>query len=128
MIYIAINAIAIFAATTAGLIFGYFYAALMRMRGVSPAVFLTVALAEFWLAAILAGALILAPAKQDLWTMALGSAFVIWIGFVVPVIMTSYRFRRIPVRAALMDSVHWLGVMIIQAAILRLIGLTPPPA
>lgn len=128
MIYIVLNAIPIAAATAGGLFFGYFYAALMRMRGISPAVFLTVALAEFWLAAILAGALILAPPKQGLWTMSLGSAFVIWIGFVVPVIMTSYRFRRLAVRAALMDSMHWLGVMLIQATILRLIGLTPPPA
>ncbi len=128
MIYIALNAIPILAATAAGLLFGYFYAALLRMRGVSPTIFLTVVIAEFWLAAILAGALILAPAKQGVWTMTLGSAFVIWIGFVVPVIMTSYRFRRLSVRAALMDCMHWLGVMIIQATILRLIGLTPPPA
>lgn len=128
MIYIAMNAIPILAATAGGLLFGYFYAALMRMRGVSPAAFLTVAVAEFWLAAILAGALILAPAKQGIWTMTLGSAFVIWIGFVVPVVVTSYRFRRLTVRAALMDSAHWLGVMLIQATILRLIGLTPPPA
>ncbi len=128
MIYIVLNALPIAAATAGGLLFGYIYAALMRMRGVSPAIFVTVALAEFWLAAILAGALILAPPKQGLWTMALGSAFVIWIGFVVPVIVTSYRFRRLAVRAALMDSMHWLGVMLIQATILRLIGLTPPPA
>lgn len=128
MIYIAINAIPIVAATGAGLLFGYFYSASMRMRGVSPAIFVTVAIAEFWLAAILTGALILAPTKQGVWTMTLGSAFVIWIGFVVPVITTSYRLRRLPVSAALMDSAHWLGVMLIQATILRLIGLTPPPA
>ncbi len=128
MIYIAMNALSIVAATAAGLLFGYVYAAFMRMRGVSPTIFLIVALAEFWLAAILAGALILAPAKQGMWTMTLGSAVVIWIGFVVPVIVTSYRFRRLSVRAALMDSAHWLGVMVIQATVLRLIGLTPPPA
>ena len=128
MIYIVLNALPILAATAGGLLFGYFYAALMRMHGVSPAIFFTVALAEFWLAAILAGALILAPAKEGVWTMTLGSAFVIWIGFVAPVMMTSYRFRRLRVRTALLDSAHWLGVMLIQAIVLRLIGLTPPPA
>jgi hypothetical protein len=127
MIYIILNAIPILAATLAGLLFGVAYSAFARRGSFSPAVAITAFIAEFWLAAILAGALILAPPKGGVWTMTLGSAFVIWIGFVVPVIMTSYRFRSLPNRAALADSAHWLCVMLIQASMLRLIGLVPPP-
>lgn len=127
MIYILLNVVPILAATLAGLIFGIAYSAFARRGRFSPAVAITAFIAEFWLAAILAGALILAPPKGSIWTMTLGSAFVIWIGFVVPVIMTSYRFRTLPNRAALADSLHWLGVMLIQATVLRLIGLMPPP-
>ena len=127
MIYILLNIVPILAATLAGLLFGAAYSAFARRGRFSPAVAITAFIAEFWLAAILAGALILAPSKGSVWTMTLGSAFVIWIGFVVPVIMTSYRFRSVANRAALEDSVHWLGVMLIQATVLRLIGLVPPP-
>jgi hypothetical protein len=45
-----------------------------------------VSLAEFWLASILAGALILAPSQAGVWVRALGSAVVILIGFVVAVL------------------------------------------
>jgi hypothetical protein len=80
-----------------------------------------------WLCAILAGALILAPPKGSVWTMTLGSAFVIWLGFVVPALLASYRFRAIPLRTALLDCGQWLGMMLVQAVVLRLIGLVPPP-
>jgi hypothetical protein len=127
MIYIVLNVVPILMATVASLIFGAVYAAFARHSRFSPTVAITAFVAEFWLAAVLAGALILAPAKGSVWTMTLGSAFVIWIGFVVPVIMTSYRFRTLSIRSAMMDSFHWLGVMLIQATMLRLIGLVPPP-
>jgi len=61
------------------------------------------------------------------WTMTLGSAFVIWLGFVVPSIAVSFRFRALPGRAVLIDCGYLLGVMLVQAVVLRLIGLMPPP-
>ena len=127
MIYIALNAVPILAATIAGLLLGAVYAVFARRRAMSSAIVVTAAIAEVWLASILAGALILAPAKGDVWTMTLGSAFVIWIGFVVPVIATSYQFRDLPNRAAVVDALHWLGVMLVQATVLRLVGLVAPP-
>ena len=127
MIYIILNIIPIAIAMFAGLAIGLIYALLMSHRAPRPAMVLTAAIAEFWLASILAGALILAPPKGDVWTMTLGSAFVIWIGFVVPVILTSYRFRTIPMRSALSDTAHWLAVMLVQAVVLRVVGLVPPP-
>jgi hypothetical protein len=130
MIYIVLNAPAIVLATLAGLLFGV---AGQRVAGfrASDSVLVTLIVAfvaQAWLCAILAGALILAPAKAGVWTMTLGSAFVIWIGFVAPALIASYRARSIALRAALFDCLLWLGTMLIQAAVLRLVGLTPPPA
>lgn len=131
MIYIVLNWLPILTATLAALIFGaLYYSSGRRGRGgsLNPAALLPIAfVAEFWLASILAGALILAPSKADVWTMTLGSAFVIWLGFVVPVIATTYRLRGLGVRTTLIDCGHWLGVMLIEAAVLRVIGLVPPP-
>ncbi len=131
MIYIAINGAAILAATLAGLVFGGLYFGLLdrkRLGGSGWVITLMLAfVAEAWLCAILAGALILAPPKGSVWTMTLGSAFVIWLGFVVPSLAAAYRFRGLPGRAALVDCGYWLGVMLVQAVVLRLIGLVPPP-
>lgn len=130
MIYILLNAVAIVTATLAGMAFGAAYFGVTRgtepRPTLSPGIVVTIFVAEFWLCAILAGALILAPPKAGVWTMSLGSAFVIWTGFVVPGVIASYRYRAIAMRIALLDCGHWLGVMLIQAVVLRLIGLTPP--
>ena len=131
MIYIVVNAAAILAATLASLVFGaLYYSAASRGRprptGLT-ATLLTAFFAEFWLCSILAGALILAPPKGGVWTMTLGSAFVIWLGFVAPVIIATYRHRALGTRRALVDSGHWLGAMLVMAVVLRLIGLSPPP-
>ncbi len=131
MIYIVLNAAAILVATLASLAFGaLYYSAASRGRPRPPGLSGTLAtafVAEFWLCAILAGALILAPPKDGVWTMTLGSAFVIWIGFVAPVIIATYRHRALGMGKALVDCGHWLGVMLVQAVVLRLIGLVPPP-
>ena len=131
MIYIILNALAILAATIAGLAFGAVCHVTVGGSAERPAplrLLLAAFIAEFWLAAILAGALILAPPQAGAWTMALGSAVVIWIGFVVPTLIVTHGYRRLPPRTALLDCLHWLGVMLVQAAVLTTIGLAPPPA
>ncbi len=131
MIYIVLNAVAILAATLASLAFGaLFYSVASRGRPRGSGLAGTIAtafIAEVWLCSILAGALILAPPKGSVWTMTIGSAFVIWIGFVAPVILATYRVRNLGVRTALADCAHWLGAMLLMAVVLRLIGLVPPP-
>ncbi len=131
MIYIVLNGGAILAATLAGLVLGTIWQVLADRRQISApgwAGSLAFAfVAEAWLCAILAGALILAPPKGSVWTMTIGSAVVIWLGFVVPSLAASYRMRALPGRAALVDCGYWLVVMLAQAVVLRLIGLVPPP-
>ena len=131
MIYIVLNAVAIIAATLAGLVVGGLYQAVWRSgrawRDASGATLAIAFAAEAWLCAILAGALILAPAKGSVWTMTIGSAVVIWLGFVVPALVTSYRYRALALRLAAVDCGYWLVVMLVQAVVLRWVGLVPPP-
>ena len=132
MIYIVLNGGAILAATLMGLLAGLLWQVLLdrgRTGGAGVAATLVIAgLAQAWLCSILAGALILAPPKGSVWTMTIGSAVVIWFGFVAPSLAASYRIRALTVRAALVDCGYWLVVMLAQAVVLRLIGLVPPPA
>jgi hypothetical protein len=123
MIYIAINAPAILAA---GLI-SVALALLWYRAWLPPSTMVTVLLASLWLAAILAGALILAPPKGSVWTMTIGSAVVIWAGFVAPALAASYRLRGLPTRQMLADCGFWLGSMVLQAMVMRVVGLVPPP-
>ena len=83
-------------------------------------------LAEFWLCAILAGALILAPPKANGWVMALMTPLIIWVGFVAPAMIVTQRARALNWRAVCLDCGHWLLVMMVQAVILKSIGLAPP--
>ena len=83
---------------------------------------------EFWLASILIGALILAPVEAGLWTVGLGSAAIIWVGFVFPATVVNTRLALRPWRLALIDGFHWLGVMLVMASVMILIGTTAPAA
>lgn len=136
MTYIASNFVAILVAAIAGLLIGASYRpfSVRLQRGFDPVpsertigLVVAAACAEFWLAAILAGALILAPSTQaGAWTMAIASAVVIWIGFVVPVLIVSYMVHGLRPVVLLQDGTHWLLVMVVQAAVLHLIGLVHP--
>ncbi len=134
MIYIVQNALPILAATLAGLAFAALWYSLLGRSGepgvrhYSAGLIVTDLVAEFWFASILAGALILAPPKADPWMMAIGSAVVIWIGFVVPALVVTLRHRGEGVRTVAIDCGHWLGVMVVQAVVLHAIGLVPPSA
>ncbi|GGY49819.1 DUF1761 domain-containing protein [Parvularcula lutaonensis] len=145
MIYIVLNFWPILAATVASWLFGSAYYGVFGkpwmaaagldesdIRGpggkVSPVPFIVSFIAEFWIACILAGALILAPDEAGEWTMAIGTAIVIWIGFVMPVMLVNHLYQRRSIRLTAIDGGHWLGVFIVIVAVLQAIGLTPPPS
>lgn len=123
-----LNLLPIVVATMIGLVVGYGWHLTLggggRMGGGTMAL---AAAGEFWLAAILAGALILAPPKADPWVMAIGSAVVIWAGFVLPAVAISLAHRQIPARGVISEALHWLVVMTAQAVAMKAIGLAPPP-
>ena len=127
MQYIFTNALPILLATAAGFVVSVVYAR-SRPATVSggPVLAAVALLAEAWLACILAGALILAPRQAGAWTMALGSAVVIWGGFVLPALFVTLRFRGSRVGSALVDCALWLAIMLVQAAVLHLVGVSRP--
>lgn len=122
MHYILGNIVPIAAATLVGLLI-LFIGFRSRVTGTTLAA-ATVAL--FWLAAILAGALILAPVDASPWTVALGSAFVIWIGFVLPALSIALTLRGSRWSTSLADATWWLAIMLAQAAVLHGVGLVKP--
>jgi hypothetical protein len=122
MSYILTNAVPIL---IAGLVGTALIAALWRGRTTTPILVATFALLS-WLAAILAGALILAPVTAGVWTVALGSAFIIWIGFVLPTVTISLVTRGVAWPRALAEAGTWLAVILAQAVVLRAIGVVGP--
>lgn len=128
MDYILTNIRPILAATLAGLLVGalYLWAGLGGGAPVTAGFVLTAVVAEFWLTSILAGAVILAPPQAGPWTMAVGSAVVIWIGFVLPAQLVAELSRGVGYGAALLDCAQWLVAMGVQAAVLQGVGLIKP--
>ena len=131
MQYILVNAGPILAATFAGFIVSVIYAYLVGHRTAADtrsiaSLSLVAFVAEGWLACILAGALILAPRQAGAWVMSLGSAVIIWIGFVLPVLLVTLRFQGVRFLPAVRDCGLWLVVMLVQAVTLQLIGLHHP--
>ncbi len=129
MIYILHNAAAILWATLAGLAVGAAWLAASPARrpatvGEGVALAVTAAVAEGWFAAILAGALIVAPVKAGVWTVTLGAAAIIWAGFVLPSVVLTLRSRRLGWGGAASDALHWLAVALVQASVLRLVGVS----
>jgi hypothetical protein len=123
MIYIVTNAVPILLAGLAG---AALMAGLWRTREGGTGLLIATLAGSLWLAAILAGALILAPVDAERWTVALGSAFIIWVGFVLPTLVATLRSRGVGWLAASSDAGAWLAAMLLQAAVLQLVGLIRP--
>jgi hypothetical protein len=52
------------------------------------------------------------------------SAFFLWFGFVLTTMATNYAFHGAKRTLTLIDGTHWLGVLLIQGAILGWWGVT----
>lgn len=130
MIYIVHNVWPIAAAALAAWAFGAAWFALLPARDrdarASLAGQLLVLASLFWIAAILAGALILAPVEAGGWTVALGTAAIIWGGFVFPVAIADTALHHKQWSTMVSRAGYWLGAMLLMAAILQTIGLQRP--
>ncbi len=50
---------------------------------------------------------------------ALESAGVLWLGFIVTSMATNNAFQAAKAKLTILDSVHWLGVVVIQALVIN---------
>lgn len=128
MAYINLNLAPILFAAAIGLLISLVHFLISR-PGDRPGLdfLLLSAIAQLWIACILAGALILAPPLAEPWVMAVATPILIWIGFLVPTLLVNLRFRGMPGHMAAADALHWLFVLLAQAGVMQLIGLTRPP-
>ena len=97
----------------------------IKAAGPSPAPFVITLVAQFVIAWILAG-LILHLAKAGLpATLKNGmiTALFVWAGFVATTLVVNHRFQMQSWSLTLIDGGHWLGVLLIQGAILGLWGV-----
>jgi len=51
------------------------------------------------------------------------SAFLIWFGFIATTLLVNHQFQMQKASLTLIDSGHWLGVMLIQGAILGMMAV-----
>lgn len=55
---------------------------------------------------------------------ALISALFVWVGFIATTTLTNHAFAGQKPSLTLIDSAHWLGVLLIQGLVIGLIGVT----
>ena len=46
----------------------------------------------------------------------------VWLGFVVTVLATNYGYQQMKPSLTLIDGLHWLGVLLIQGAVIGAMG------
>ena len=78
-------------------------------------------LGELFLAWVLAG--LIGHMGAVTVSNALISAFTVWAGFMLVPMLVNHRYQMLPLRLTMIDSGHWLGVVLIQALIIGLFGV-----
>lgn len=97
----------------------------VKSRGPAPWPFVVTFLCQLVMAWMLAG-LVLHLAKAGIpATLYSGmvTGFFIWIGFVLPSMLVNYTFQMQNGALKLIDGAHWLGVLLIQGAVVGAWGL-----
>jgi glycerol uptake facilitator-like aquaporin len=132
MMFDGINLLAVLVAAVVGFVFGavwygvlgkaWMRAANLTAEQTKPAP-VTMGLAficQFVMAFVLAG-VIYHVGGADVKT-GLIAAGMIWVGFVLTTQIVNHRFQDKPWSLTVIDTGHWLGVLIIQAVVIGLIG------
>jgi len=140
MDFAGINYMAILLAAVAGYVFGAVYymtlgnawlSALGKTEGdikgpdgkISPMPFVIAAIAAVAMAFVLAGTIgHLGRGHVNLRTGIISGA-IVWAGFVLTTIWVNHAYQGQNFRLTLIDSGHWLGVLLIQGAILGSMGV-----
>ncbi|OQW52583.1 DUF1761 domain-containing protein [Candidatus Raskinella chloraquaticus] len=135
MAFAGISYVAILVAAVAAWVFGAaYYMALSRPwmaaaglskdmiapqgKGPSPLPFILSFIGELVMAFVLAGAIgHLGPGQVTL-RNGLISGTILWAGFILTTTIITNSYQRKPWSLSLIDSLHWLGVMLVMGAII----------
>ncbi len=140
-LFSSLNIWAVFAAAAASFIFGGVWYGLLSKpwmaaaglteadvqgpSGPKPWPFVITFLAQIVMAWMLAGVLFhmtKAGLPANLRNGLISAAF-IWVGFIATTLVVNHQFQMQKVSLTLIDGGHWLGVMLIQGAILGLFAI-----
>ncbi len=89
----------------------------------SPRPYVISIICEFVMAYMLAVLLLHTSTSGFTLASALFSAFLLWLAFVFTTQLVNHQYSIKPFSLTVIDSGHWLGVMLIQAAVMALMGL-----
>lgn len=129
----SVNYLAVGSSVLAAFIFGAIYYRLMskfwlaasgidksQVKGHRPSLFITLIVAELIIAFMLAGLIAhLGPVNIR---SGVTTAAHIWFAFVVPVMAVNYGFGMRKPMLTIIDSGHWLGVLLITGAVIGAFG------
>jgi hypothetical protein len=88
-----------------------------------PMLFALTILAQLLMAWVLAGLIgHLGPGSVTLQNGIISGAFV-WLGFVLTTLVVNHAYQGAPRALTLIDAGHWLGVLVIQGAVIGAIGV-----
>jgi hypothetical protein len=135
MSFAGINYLAILIATIAGFAFGAAYYTMLSKQwlaavgkakeelGGSPLPFVISFVALAVMAWVLAGTIgHLGPGQVTLKNGVITGVF-LWLGFVVTTVFVNNAYPSRKYSLSLIDSIHWLGVLAIQGAIIGVMGV-----
>ena len=139
MAFAGINHLAVLIATVAGFAFGAAYymslskpwlAAMGKTKEElsasgkrSPVPFIVSIVALAIMAWVLAGGIgHLGPGQVTLKNGIISGLFM-WLGFVITTLAVNYSFGQRKVMLTVIDGIHWLGVLVIQGAIIGAMGV-----
>ncbi len=83
----------------------------------SPVPFILAFVANLVMAFVLAGLIVQIGAGQATIRGGAIAGAIVWFGFVLTTLATNYSFSRRPTQLLLIDSAHWLIVLILQGAV-----------
>ncbi len=90
-------------------------------QGGSPVLFVIAFVSQLLMAWVLAG--LIGHLGGGGLRAGLISAAYCWLGFVITTLATNHGFQKASRNLTLIDGGHWLGVMLIQGAVLGALGL-----
>ena len=139
MTFAGVNYLAILIATIAGFAFGAAYymslskpwlAAIGKTKeqivaegGGTPVPFIVSIVALAVMAWVLAGTIGHLGPGQVTWKNGVISGLFVWLGFVVTTLSVNYAFGQRKPMLGVIDGIHWLGVLVIQGAIIGALGV-----
>lgn len=96
----------------------------MKAEGRSPLPFAIAFIAQLIMAWVLAGVIGHLGPGEVTFKNGVISAFFLWLGFVITTLAVNHAFQGTRRALTLIDGGHWLGVLLLQGAVIGLVGVS----